>query len=411
MLIIFGRRVFGRVDMHGGEYAQTMFAHVWYMPLFPIKSYWITQDGGAPRGFEIRLHGRSVLFAYLRMWAPIAAIACFVAGSVGALVAGAVLSALSLAAWAARTARPSRRSDFNLVAFGSRCEPARMPAEMRARVKQGLQERWDQLGLTRPPEDIAQYGAKSIAEAATAFGLLRIAGVERRDPSAHAAADRITSGQYDVTPAADGPYREDHADHADHAHPGVGAVLAQVEAIASAHSAERVAAPSAPWWQLTRGKGFLVAILAMAGLGGIMEEGPALRGATYMDAADLQQLATPNPKQFVRVECDSLELLGTFSDDTAGYGCHAGTQVLPIVAKPGREGARALVGTLVAMDSPLADEVWPNDLRRTADTLPIYLTEASIRGHQTAAVLCIVGEVVLAGIVGFWLVERRRRKA
>ncbi|HET9989979.1 MAG TPA: hypothetical protein VFQ65_15720, partial [Kofleriaceae bacterium] len=276
MLIIYGRRSYGRVDSHGGEHAQTTFAHVWYMPLFPIQSYWITRDGDAPLGFEINMHGRSVLLAYLRMWGPLVAIGCFAAGSIGALVAGAVISALSIAAWIARTARPSRRSDFNLVAFGSRCEPARMSTEMRARVKQGLQERWDKLGLTRPPEDIAQYGAKSFHEATTAYGLLRIAGTDRRDASAHTAADRIAAGEYDTAPAADGPYREDHAD------PSVSTVLAQVEAIASARAADRASPPSAPWWQLTRGKGFLVAILAMAALAGIVEYAPALRGAVHM---------------------------------------------------------------------------------------------------------------------------------
>jgi hypothetical protein len=408
MLILSGRRAYGRVDAHGGEHAQTTFAHIWYMPLLPIQSFWITADGDAPRGFEIRAHGRSILLTYLRMWGPLAAIGCFAAGSVGALVAGALLAVLSIGAWIARSARPSRRSDFNLVAFGTRCEPARMPEDMRARIKQGLQDRWDKLGLTRPPEDIAQYGAKSIAEASTAYGLLRIAAVERRDASAHAAADRISAGQYEAAPAIDGPYREDHTDQAD---PPVSAVLSQVEAIASAHSAERgAAAPSAPWWQLTRGKGFFAAIVAMALVGGIVTYAPSLRGAVHMDAADLETLASPSTKKFVQVECDSLEFLGTFSNETAGYGCHMGSQVLPVVANTNREGARFLVGTLVAINSPLADEVWPYDMRHAGDTLPIYLTERAIRGSQVAGVLCIVGEALLAGIIGFWIALRVRRR-
>jgi len=408
MVIIYGRRAYGRVDAHAGEHAQTTFAHVWYMPLFPIQSFWITDDSDAPRGFEIRMHGRSVLLSYLRMWGPIAAIGCFVSGSVGGLVAGAVLAALSLGAWIARSARPSRRSDFNLVAFGSRCEPQRMPADMLARIKQGLQDRWDKLGLTRPPEDVAQYGAKSLAEASTAYGLLRIAGIERRDPAAHAAADRIAAGQYDAAPAKDGPYREEHADPS--ADPSVSAVLAQVEAVASAHSAQRVSAPSAPWWQLTRGKGFLVAILVMAGIGGIVEYAPSLKGPVHMDASELQALASPSTKQFVHVECDSLEYLGMFSNETSGYACHIGPQVLPVVAKTNREGARYLVGTLVAINSPLADEVWPADVRHANDTLPIYLTEQAIRGSQIAAVLCIVGEALLLAIIGFWISRRYRRR-
>jgi hypothetical protein len=122
-------------------------------------------------------------------------------------------------------------------------------------------------------------------------------------------------------------------------------------------------------------------------------------------------MSTPSTKRFVRVECDSFEFLGTFSSDTAGYACHMGPQVLPVVTKIGREGTRFLVGTLVAINSPLADEVFPYDIRSAAETLPIYLTEESIRGPQVAAVLCILGELLLAGIVGFWIVSRRRRRA
>src|SRR4051812_10326395 len=155
MVIIYGRRAYGRVDAHGGEYAHTTFAHLWYMPLFPIQSYWITQDGEAPLGFEIGFHGRSVLAAYLRMWAPLAAIACL---ATGAPFIGAAFAALGVWAWLWRRAPASRRSDFNLVAYGTRCEPSRMPREMRDRVKRSLDSRWEGLALGKPPEDIAQFG-------------------------------------------------------------------------------------------------------------------------------------------------------------------------------------------------------------------------------------------------------------
>ncbi|HEY6032757.1 MAG TPA: hypothetical protein VIV58_00820, partial [Kofleriaceae bacterium] len=84
-------------------------------------------------------------------------------------------------------------------------------------------------------------------------------------------------------------------------------------------------------------------------------------------------------------------------------------QVLPVVAKPNREGARYLVGTLVAIDSPVADEEWPYEVRHANDTLPIYLTERAIGGSQIAAVLCIIGEALLLAIIGFWISRRSRR--
>jgi len=209
MLIIYGRRAYGRMDSHGGEYAHTMFAHVWYMPLFPTQSYWITQSGETPLGFEIGFHGRSILAAYLRMWAPLIGIACLATGS---SIMGAVFAALAVWAWLWRGKPAQRRSDFNLVAYGTRCEPGLMPRDMRDRIKNALAAQWEKLALGKPPEDVAQFGAKTIEEASTAYGLLRFAAIERRDPGGHAFADRIAAGQYDKAPAGDGPYRADVKD-------------------------------------------------------------------------------------------------------------------------------------------------------------------------------------------------------
>ncbi|MEO8551386.1 MAG: hypothetical protein ABI678_15515 [Kofleriaceae bacterium] len=403
MLIIYGRRAYGRVDAHGGEYAHTTFAHLWYMPLFPIQSYWITQEGDAPLGFEIGFHGRSVMTAYLRMWAPLVAIACLASGSP---IIGAAFAALGVGAWLWRPAPLARRSDFNFVAYGTRCEPSRMPRDMRDRVKRSLEGRWEDLALGKPPEDIAQFGAKTIDEAATAYGLLRLSAVERRDPNGHNLADRIAAGQYDKAPAGEGPYREDTHDAP------ASAVLAQVEALAAA--AKQPTRPAQPWWAYTRSKAFLVTILALAGIGGLVEEGPSLQGAPLVDAAALQTIGDPSTKDFVRVECDSIQRLGTFSEDSFGYACAMGGHTLAVVSSSehaeGTGTTTFLTGTLVDMSSPLASESWPSQIRHDAEVFPLYLTEASLCGHQAAAVACIVGEVLLGGIVGFWLALRLRRR-
>ena len=75
-VIIYGRRAYGRVHQHEGEYAQTTFAHIDFVPLFPTGSFWVTDDRGGQRfGFPIKLNGRSVLATYLRVWGPIASVA------------------------------------------------------------------------------------------------------------------------------------------------------------------------------------------------------------------------------------------------------------------------------------------------------------------------------------------------
>src|SRR5512133_3356729 len=122
MVIIYGRRSFGRIEAHGGEHAQTSFVHVYYMPIVPISSFWVTQDlGTAVRGFEIRASGKSILAAYLRSWGPIAALIAFATapGALG-LLAPLPFVAATVWAWTLRSLRGGalRRSDFQLLAFG-----------------------------------------------------------------------------------------------------------------------------------------------------------------------------------------------------------------------------------------------------------------------------------------------------
>ena len=73
MIVIYGTRHYGVVDERGGEYALTRFAHIYWLPLFPVGSMWVTrttEDGY--RGHTIGLSGKSVLAGYARVWGPIA---------------------------------------------------------------------------------------------------------------------------------------------------------------------------------------------------------------------------------------------------------------------------------------------------------------------------------------------------
>ena len=93
MFFIWGRRAYGRVDAHGGEHAHTVFYHLYFMPLFPTMSAWNVSPG---RGFGTRWNLKSVVATYLRMWGPLAALGCFVAGGLPAMIAGGVLAALGI---------------------------------------------------------------------------------------------------------------------------------------------------------------------------------------------------------------------------------------------------------------------------------------------------------------------------
>src|ERR1044071_2276099 len=111
-VIIFGRRSYGRVHEHAGEYADTQFFHLNFVPLLPMQSHWITQQIGEERaGFPIRLHLPSVAAAYLRIWGPVGAMAIFMAsGSIPAVAASLALVAASAWSWTWRSRRGARRA-------------------------------------------------------------------------------------------------------------------------------------------------------------------------------------------------------------------------------------------------------------------------------------------------------------
>lgn len=67
MLFIWGKRSYGSVDRVGNAAIKTVFGHFWYLPLFPMTSYYV--DLKSKAAFELnRIHRRSALFGYLRPW-------------------------------------------------------------------------------------------------------------------------------------------------------------------------------------------------------------------------------------------------------------------------------------------------------------------------------------------------------
>ena len=182
--LIAARRTYGRVDEHDGEYVETEFRGWLRIPLVPVRSFWIADDRGSQRtGFPIRLQPRSVAATYLRVWAPGIATAVLVAGS--SSLATAIAAALfGLSAWSwtwwPRDAARRRRSDFDLAAFGCRCDPGRMTDEMHRSLANELAVRAAAHADPRPPDDVVRYGPQNEDEALQAYGVLRL--TDARNP-------------------------------------------------------------------------------------------------------------------------------------------------------------------------------------------------------------------------------------
>jgi hypothetical protein len=214
MIVIYGTRFYGQVDGYGGQRQLTKFFHIYYVPLVPVDTLWVTrEDDGQYRGHAVKMSGRSVLAAYARVWGPVAASASFIAGSIGGFVAGVALLAVAGWTWSwrsVRSAREQRRSDFHLLAFGTRCDPLQMDAELATQLQTQVAQRWAAVAEGNSPEDIARLGAANPAQAVLAYASLRLAA--RLAPGNAAASSRAASERIldaiKETPALDGgPYR------------------------------------------------------------------------------------------------------------------------------------------------------------------------------------------------------------
>lgn len=415
--IIYGRRAYGRVHQHEGEYADTQFAHVDFVPLFPISSFWVTQDQGNGQryGFPIKLNGKSVLATYLRVWGPIAAaILLGTSHAVGTTVAGLVIVALSVWSWTWRSRRGElvqRRSDFDHVALGSRCDPAWMTDDMRLRLADKLETKLAARPDARPPDDVARFGARDVDEALLAYGVLRVSSVKHR--RAGAAADRLLASAFDQLPQDGGPYREATASPS----PALGpAIVAAARVAAATHRpAPRRRWFHNPWVQLVA-LGLLTFNVAVWGA-------HQLRPTVTVGDHDLSGMRPPTGEH-VRVQCDrienddwQLEFDGKVEQQITF--CWLGHHVLPIVTKDELDlEPTTIEGELRGLDQvPVADEAWVTELRRDSDLdnasyADLYLLRE--KGDHFDLVIAIAAAVAtLAGWL-LWLralVRRRGAKA
>jgi hypothetical protein len=395
MFFIWGRRAYGRVDAHGGEHAHTVFYHLYFMPLIPTMSVWNVAPG---RGFGTRWNAKSVIATYLRMWGPVAALGCFVSGVLPVMLVGTVFAAISVAAWFSRGVRDQRRSDFDRLAFGARCEPTLMYAEMRTDLKRTLDARWAKLELERSPDEVAHYGARSLEEAVIAYGLLRLAAVE--DHASNAAANRILAGTYEAPPTGDGPYREEPAE------PIPAAVIEQVQAAAAALRPPIAPglASKEPWWTFSANTLAATLVVAVIGLAIIVSKSSTLRGPQSITAEQIA--AGLGNDEWVKVECVHLESLGRSGEDKAGFVCDMGDRVLPILADASAAPTSPISGVLLPDNHEHGE--W-SQYARNPVVVAATLDVRSILLIQAIVIVCIAYEAFFAGLIGFWLVRRFRR--
>src|SRR5688572_612709 len=142
MIIIFGTRHYGMVDRHVGQYAVTRVFHLYYLPILPLGTMWVTaKNGDALSGHKVSFYGRSIAAAFLRPWGIGVGVLCGLlgigalqrgdtGGGIGFLVAAATLAALAF--WSfrqrdVRDERASRERDLARAAFGTSCDPKYLP--------------------------------------------------------------------------------------------------------------------------------------------------------------------------------------------------------------------------------------------------------------------------------------------
>lgn len=418
MVIIYGRRSYGRVHAWQGEWLHTSFAHLWFMPLVPLHSTWAREQlDQSVVGFPVRLSLYSVAMAYARMWLPVAGVACLVAGGAGGAIAGLALLAGSAAAWLARGLRsPSaqRRSDFNLLAYGTRCDPAHMQGDFRAMHRAKLEERQRALPSPRPPDDVARFGPASLEEAAVAYGLLRLAVVERgRAASAEAEAiARLLATSHDAAAQDGGPYRDASTGDGDADRAAIGAIHAEAAAAAERVSAARRAGGVNRRRRVSPRAQVVVAIGALTAAGMFVYNVPALLPARQVSAADLDAKSPPYWR-YATVDCAEPDQLGVITNAKTGnperrvFGCAVdGRELLVMTDADTTElpaQPRGRLERVAAAGNPV-------ELQSVPNVATLYLSTTKNTEDEVMALVGLAGTLAALGFGVRWLVRRRRAK-
>jgi hypothetical protein len=208
VIVIYGQRTYGAVDEQAGQYAVTKFAHVYYLPIIPTGSVWIT---GPDRGIPTPLNLKSIAAGYLRTWGLGLGILFVILGLTGVQILlallGLVCAALSIATWrwSKRTSEHERlRGNLNALAFGTYCPPKLLATPIREHYKIEMQRRQQIAPTARPPEDVARFGTRDLGELVRAYGVLSL----HDSPQAREQLDELLTLKAPSAELTDGIYRD-----------------------------------------------------------------------------------------------------------------------------------------------------------------------------------------------------------
>jgi hypothetical protein len=68
-MILYGTAYYGKVQQVNKQWIETKFFHVWFIPLIPVGSMFVTaSEFRSRKGFEVSMHTKSVMAVYLRMF-------------------------------------------------------------------------------------------------------------------------------------------------------------------------------------------------------------------------------------------------------------------------------------------------------------------------------------------------------
>lgn len=410
-VIIYGRRSYGRVDSHGGEYADTQFFHIDFLPLVPLASHWITNapGGGERFGFPIKLHLRSVIATYLRIWAPFLALLAYVVWGAPGLPITAALVALSAWSWTWRNRRTQRarlRSDFDRVALGHRCDPARLTDDMREALATRLSAQYAQHDDPRPPDDVVRFGPRDTHEALAAYGILRVRGA--RNARATAGAEQMLAGLFETQPSDGGPYRETAAIAAPD-------LIAQIAASAQHHARlqERQSSSHRSWYHRPGMQLLGLALLTLLTIGGVEH-------ITTPRSVDARTMHDARTGERITLQCDRMGAEGwalRVRDRVTAHIalCWLGDDLVAVKI-PVDEGdldiASSFTGKLERMPTLGSADVWVKPLHAEPEyrshLYDDYLKVESPFDHRLYVALLVLG--FLGGAVGWplWLRARIR---
>jgi hypothetical protein len=181
MMFVWGTRWYGTVDRCGRQFAATRFFHMWFLPVIPLGTMWVTEDHGIGyQGHAMRWSLKSIAAAYLRssllVLTGLIALIAVPAGAWWTLALPAVagLGALGSLRWREARGDAARRAELLLSTLPTACDPLRMPRSLARSLHASVERDWAEVANGRTPGDLIERGDGTPAQVAAAFALLRM---------------------------------------------------------------------------------------------------------------------------------------------------------------------------------------------------------------------------------------------